>query len=369
MRWALVCLCAGVPLAAQGPTDGVGTAARTGLMFDGYYFGSSYAFDHVVEWTVPVGLSHRLGPHLTVDLSSAYAHAAAATTSGTLDVSGATDSDVRISWAPASGHVIVSVVGTLPTGKTAVDSSAVPLLSALATEVLNFTTPTFGTGGGVMGGFATAVKLGEHWAGGVGGSYRWRASYTPVAGGGDLAPGGEGRVRLGAEGPVGGGGRGYFRGAAVYATSGADTLGAAARSASGPRFLVYSGLSLPAGGSSLSLYAYDRYRFRPHGDDSTVVQVPRGNVLALGARLERPVSPALSLAPNVEFRHELAGPATGRLALLAWLVRPGVDVRYRASGMLTVLVQGQAAFGRLAGGGSSVSLVGPRAVVLLEWAR
>jgi len=97
--------------------------------------------------------------------------------------------------------------------------------------------------------------------------------------------------------------------------------------------------------------------------------VPRGNVLALGARLERPLSPALSLAPNVEFRHELAGPATGRLALLGWLVRPGVDVRYRASGTLTVLVQGQAAFGRLAGGGGSVSLVGPRAVVLLEWAR
>src|SRR5204862_6328423 len=180
-----------------------------------------------------VGLSHRLGPHLTVDLSSGYAHAAA-TTSGTLEVSGATDTDVRMTWGGASGHVIVSVAGTLPTGKKAVDSAAVPLLSALATELLNFTTPSFGTGGGVTGGFATAVKLGEPWAGGVGGSYRWRARYTPVAGSGDLAPGGEGRVRLGAEGPVGGGGRGYFRGAAVYATRGADTLGAGARSASGP---------------------------------------------------------------------------------------------------------------------------------------
>src|SRR2546426_7160982 len=51
-----------------------------------------------------------------------------------------------------------------PTGKRAVDTSAVPLLSALATEVLNFTTPSFGTGGGVTGGFATAFKLGERWA-------------------------------------------------------------------------------------------------------------------------------------------------------------------------------------------------------------
>jgi hypothetical protein len=365
----LLWLCAAAPLTAQGPTAGVGTVARTGVVFDGYFFGSGYAFEHVVEWTVPFSLSHRLGPSLTVDLSSGYAHASAATTSGSLAVSGATDTDVRVSWSGVSGHLIVSVAGTLPTGRTAVDTPSVPLLSALATEVLNFTTASFGTGGGVTGGFATAVTLGERWAGGVGGSYRWRGSYTPVAGGGELAPGGEGRVRLGAEGPVGGGG--YFRGAAVYATSGADTLGTGSRSASGPRFLLYSGLSLPAGRGSLSLYAYDRYRFRPppSASDSTVVRVPRGNVLALGARLERPLSPVLSLAPSVEFRHELAGAATGRLGLLGWLVRPGVDVRYRASGALTVLVQGQAAFGRLADNGRSVSLMGPRAIVLLEWAR
>jgi hypothetical protein len=155
----------------------------------------------------------------------------------------------------------------------------------------------------------------------------------------------------------------------MYATSGADTLSAGSRSASGPRFLFYSGLSLPAGRGSVFLYAYDRYRFRPHGYDSTVVQVPRGNVLALGARLERPLSPAVSLAPNVEFRDELVGAATGGLLLLGWLVRPGVDVRYRASGAMTILVQAQTALGRLAASGASVSLVGPRAVVLLEWAR
>jgi hypothetical protein len=363
----LLWLCAAAPLAAQGPTAGVGTVARTGVVLDAYVFGSGYAFDHVVEWTVPFSLSHRLGPSLTVDLSSGFAYASAATTSGSLEASGATDTDVRVSWSAVSGHLIVSVAGTLPTGRTAVDTSSVPLLSALATEVLNFTTASFGTGGGVTAGFATAFTLGERWAGGLGGSYRWRASYTPVAGGGELAPGGEGRVRLGAEGPVGGGG--YFRGAAVYATSGADTLGTGSRSASGPRFLLYSGLSLPAGRSSLSLYAYDRYRFGPSAADSTVVQVPRGNVLAVGARLERPLSPALSIAPNVEFRHELAGATTGSLGLLGWLVRPGVDVRYRTSGALTALVQGHVAFGRLADNGRSVSLMGPRAVVLLEWAR
>src|SRR2546430_10131194 len=42
-------------------------------------------------------------------------------------------------------------------------------------------------------------------------SYRWHAGYTPVAGGGRLEPGGEGRVRLGVEGPDGARGGGYFR--------------------------------------------------------------------------------------------------------------------------------------------------------------
>lgn len=371
MRRLLLCLCAAAPLAAQQPAPGSRNVGRTGVVFEGYYFGSGYAIDHLVEWTVPVGLSHRFGDRLTVDLSSAYAHAAATTTSGTLELSGATDTDVRLAWAAVSGHLIATVVGTLPTGKKEVAPSSVPLLSALGTEVLGFTTPGFGTGGGVTGGFATAFKVGQRWAAGVGGSYRWRAAYAPVAGSGDLDPGGEGRARLGIEGPVAG--NGYFRGAAVFATSGADTLAAGARSKSGARILVYSGLSVPAGRGTLSLYLYDRYRVRPSGYDTSVVQVPRGNVVALGARLERPVSPALSLAPNVEFRDELADDArSGSLVLLGWLVRPGFDVRYRASGALTVLLQGQAAFGKLANGGGtprSVSAVGPRAVVLLEWTR
>jgi len=125
-----------LPLAAQGPKDGVGTAARTGVVFEGYYFGSSYAFDHVVEWTIPVSLSHRLGSSSPWICRSGYAHAAAATTSGTLAVSGATDTDVRLSWAAWRADLIVSVTGTLPTGKSTVDTASVPLLSALATEVL-----------------------------------------------------------------------------------------------------------------------------------------------------------------------------------------------------------------------------------------
>src|SRR5438874_12836625 len=92
---------------------------------------------------------------------------------------------------------------------------------------------------------------------------------------------------------------------------------------------------------------------RPRAYNTTnlnAVQVPRANVLAVGARLERTLSPALSLAPNLEFRHELAALDTSSagLALLGWLVRPGVGLRFRASGQVALLVECQGAFGRLA---------------------
>jgi hypothetical protein len=57
------------------------------------------------------------------------------------------------------------------------------------------------------------------------------------------------------------------------------------------------------------------------------------------------------------------------MELLGWLVRPGVDLRYRASGSVSVLFQTQVAFGRVAHDGGSVSLLGPRGVLLMEWMR
>src|SRR5581483_6836080 len=208
-------LVAAAPLAAQERATDAGTAARSGAVFDAYAFGAGFAFRHVVEWTVPVALSQRVGSRLVLDLATAYARASAATaTSGTLEISGLTDTDLRATWAAVPGHLVLVLAAALPTGRREVPASAVPLLSALATDLLGFTTSSFGSGGGAAGGFATAIGLGTRWAGGVAASYRWHASYTPVAGSGTLEPGGEARVRVGVEGPVWRGG--YLRGAVTY---------------------------------------------------------------------------------------------------------------------------------------------------------
>ncbi len=368
----LICLAAAVRLGAQGPgaVGGFGTTVRTGPIFEGYYLGSGLAFDHITELTVPVSLSQRVGSRLDVDLATAYASASVRTVGGSdLSLSGLVDTDVRAAFAVIPGRLLLTLVGTLPTGRQTVPDSTVPLFGVLATDLLGFTTPSFGSGGAITGGFATAMRWGDNWAIGAGASYRHQASFTPFSGSGELQPGDEGRARLGVEGPLGGGK--YFRGAAIYTVSANDEITGGPSSISGDRVLVYSALNLPSGRGTLSLYGFEMRRLRPRGFTTTyanAIKVPRGNVLSLGARLERPLGPRATLVPNLELRHELTDGPTG-LTLLGYLARPGADLRYQLSGQAVLVLQGRLGFGKLEDQGVSVSLLGPQLGALLQWTR
>src|SRR5438034_544269 len=169
-------------LAAQAAT----TAARTGVIFESYSFGSGLAFNRISELTIPIGVT--------------------------------------------------------------------------GTGLLGFTTPSFGSGGGISAGFASAFKMGQNWAVGTGASYHYGTSYVPVEGGAEMSPGGEIRGRVGIEGPFGGGK--YFRGALVYTTTGGNDLGAGRESGIGDRILGYAAVSMPARSSHLSLYGWEMRRLR-----------------------------------------------------------------------------------------------------------
>jgi hypothetical protein len=103
-------------------------------------------------------------------------------------------------------------------------------------------------------------------------------------------------------------------------------------------------------------------------DAPGALSVPRGNVLALGARLDRPMSPKVTLSPLVEFRHELTGP-TPKMEMLGYLIRAGTDVRIQLSPQTLLVVQAQLAAGTLWNQGQTVSLLGPRVGTLIEWSR
>lgn len=354
-------------LAAEASAQS-GTVARTGVFFESYSFGAGLAFDRISELTIPVSITQRFGNRVVLDLGTAFASASVREAGGaTIHHSGFIDTDVRATIGVIPGRLLVTLVGTLPTGASEVPDTTIPLFGATATDLLGFTTPGFGSGGGFSAGFASAFKVGQSWAVGTGGSYRYGATYTPVAGGGELSPGGEVRGRLGIEGPFGGGK--YFRGALIYTTSGANDLSGGGQTVIGDRILAYTAVSMPLGRNSLSLYGWEMRRLRARGFDTPgAIPVPPGNVLALGARLERPMSSKVTLVPLLEFRHELTAP-TDKMVLLGYLVRTGTDVRYHLSDQATAVVQAQLAFGQLNDEGQSVSLFGPRLGVLIEWSR
>ncbi len=350
-------------VAAQAAT----TVARTGAFFESYSFGTGLAFRRISEFTIPMSVTQRLGDGLVLDIGTAYASASVRAADGsTIDHSGLVDTDLRASFGIIPGRLIFNVAGKVPTGATTVPDTTIPLFGATATDLLGFTTPSFGSGGGISAGFASAIRMGSDWAVGTGASYRYGASYTPVRDSGTLTPGGEVRLRVGLEGPFGHGK--YFRGAVVYTTTGDNDLGGGRQSAIGDRVLAYATVSLPFGSSHLALYGWEMRRLRARSFDVPgTVAVPRGNVLALGARLDRSLSPRATLAPMLEFRQELTGPAA-KMTLLGYLLRAGTDLRYQLSDHASGVLQAQFAFGSLRSPGA-VSVVGPRLGALIEWSR
>ncbi|OLC10407.1 MAG: hypothetical protein AUH41_03060 [Gemmatimonadetes bacterium 13_1_40CM_66_11] len=348
-------------LAAQAGS----TVGRADATFESYSFGTGLAFKRISEFTIPIGVTQRVGDRFVIDVSTAFARASVNVSGGggTITHSGFVDTDLRATISVIPGKLVFNVVGTIPTGATAVPDTTIPLFGATATDLLGFTTPSFGSGGGVSAGFASAFRMGQNWAVGTGASYRYGASYVPVKGGSEMSPGGEMRARFGLEGPFGGGK--YFRGALVYTTTAANDLGASRQSTIGDRILGYAAVSMPLGNSHLSLYGWDMRRIRARPG---AVPVPRGNVLAVGGRLDHPLGPKATLSPLLEFRHELTGPFQ-TMEVLGYLLRTGTDLRYRLSDRATGVIQAQLAFGTLHDGGRSVSIVGPRLGALIEWTR
>jgi hypothetical protein len=344
------------------------TIVRSGVYFESYSFGPGLAFKRITEFTVPFGVTQRVGPRLVFDLGSAYVNATTDQPGGTrIEHSGFVDTDLRATVNVMPGRVLLNFVATIPTGVETVSDTTIPLFGATATDLLAFTTPSFGAGGAVSTGFVSAFRMGSDWAFGVGGSYRQGASYVPLRGGNTLQPGGEVRARLGIEGPFGDGK--YFRGALVYTTTADNDIGGGEQSAIGDRVLAYAAVSLPFGSSHLSIYGWDMRRLRARNYDApATVVVPRGNMFALGARLERALSPKVTVVPLLEFRHELTGP-TDRMELLGYLVRGGGDLRYRLSDRATGVLHAQFAVGTIQDEGVRASVVGPRIGALLEWSR
>ncbi|OGU17808.1 MAG: hypothetical protein A3K13_09300 [Gemmatimonadetes bacterium RIFCSPLOWO2_12_FULL_68_9] len=366
---ALLLLLAG-PVLGQGRWTG-----RTAVLYESYNFDTLLVFDRVSEMTVPFGLSYNLGRLGNIALSSGYARVdlrSTDTTLGDQQLSGLLDTEARLSVNLVPGKLVMLVTGAVPTGIKTVQQKELAILGALSSDVVGFAASNLGSGGNVGGGLVGAFPLGR-WAAGFGATFRQPMGYAPVLGEDEqLKPGSEIRLRAGLEGPLAR--RTYVRTAAILARTSKDRIAFAGadstRNGVGNRLITYLSVNQGIRSFSLTAYVFDVLRGDPQMEPTAVgaAVLPRGNVLALGGRLDVPLGGATTVTPNAEWRASDAAPndTTTALERLGTSLRYGVDVRHRLTRSMAVVFQGAGTSGYIVQAGDRVNLSGYRVGLHLE---
>lgn len=363
-----------VPVAAQQASWG-----RTAVLFerytfnDGLIFGDGSQLDAVAEITIPVGITVPLGRVVDLAVSTGFAHVRVERSGAEdLTISGALDTQARLSWDAVPGNLVVYVSGAIPTGVETVAQGELGVLSLLASDIIGFSATTLGTGGNVGGGFAGAIPLGR-WALGIGGNFRESLSYTPILGPSatQLKPGRELRLRTGLEGPLGP--RSYLRVAGIVAIRAKDEIAETTVNGVGNRVAGYLALDQSVGNASLTVYLFDVFRGDPRLEATAVGTglLPRSNLLASGARLAIPAGPTTTIVPRLEFRNSWAAGENSGLRTAGRSFRFGADVRQSLHDHLALVVQGGGVVGFVGQLGDqqlggNVNLRGYRAALHLE---
>ena len=364
---ALVC-CVAPPLAAQRVTQVQGA-----VLTESYSFDAGLVFNKISETTVPVGLTAQFGRSVTATLSTGYARVSLTSADASLipnqSVSGALDTQLRLGFTVVPGRLILLATGVLPTGIKTVQQEQLSILGALSSDVIGFSAPSIGSGGGVGGGFAGAIPLGA-WALGLGGTYRMPLAYQPIVGQtAKLKPGAEARLRVGLEGPLAR--TTYVRLAGIFATRAKDQVASQPQNGVGNRFIGYVSVNQGLGSAALTVYGFDVYRAAPQVQATATgaAILPRGNLIAVGSRLGIPLGVNTQLAPRVEYRHSAAATDTTANAPVQRLgasFRFGVDVRQTLSPRFTVVLQAGGATGSVTQSRADVNFSGYRAGLQLE---
>ena len=346
---ALLSMLVSAPAAAQLPAVG-----RVAAIGEAYVFGDGLGLDGIVEITVPVGVTVPFGRYFDVSLSSGYAYVRLLSADGSgvsdQEISGALDTQARLSFHPVPGRLIVFATGAIPTGVKTVDPQELAILGVLASDIVGFSASTLGSGGNVGGGFAGAIPLGASWAIGIGATFRESLAFRPVVNSTtEIKPGTEVRLRTGIEGPLAA--RSYLRVAGIFALRAKDELAGATQNGVGNRFSGYVSLDQGLGNSSLTLYVFDVFRSDPRIEATATgsALLPRSNLIAGGARLSLALGGTTALVPRVEFRKSWTARNANDTALRStgYSLRFGTDLRQAFGSITTFVLQLEGVTGSL----------------------
>jgi hypothetical protein len=365
----------GLLVSVQGLPAQSGTEVNSAVLFEKYSFDSGLSYSEVSELTVPLTFTAPLGGAARFTISGGFTRVSVTGSSsggqGDQEISGLFDTEARLVVSVVPDRLNLLLTAVAPTGMEALEIEEEAILTALSSQVIGFSTTSLGSGGGAGAGFVGALPVGDM-ALGLAGSYTHALAYSPVVGQtGEWKPGGQLRLRAGLEGSVGP--RSYLRLAAIFGSRQNDQIDGEEMGGLGNQIHAYVSLNQGIESGALTLYAINSYRSAPQIESTAVgaVRLPKGNLLALGARFEFPVARDARLVPRVELRRlteaERTGTGDGSLESAGSTLRIGADLRIPLSPAFALVAEGNGLFGNVGDGeGSTVNVNGFRAGLHLE---
>lgn len=355
-------------------------AFGTGVQFQSYSFAEALGAEVANLTLIPVAYTVPLGDKFSLDMYSAYANGAVEKGGVTYTLQGPVDTRVRASYQVTPWAVFTALFN-IPTGNSAHDAEEAVVASVLSTDILGFQEASWGTGGAVTTGLASAYQAGD-WGVGIGASYRLSNGFEPTEGETlTYQPGNEIRIRLGMDRNVGETGKltGGFTFQNFSEDQYEDAITQDMRNLfqAGNRMRGDLSYAFRTGRSTWALYGVNVWR--ESGDafldlvdaqgtligDSTVT-VGSQNLLIVGINGSTPVGSAFRIRPALDFRYQSKEEGVGE----GWLVGAGTDIPLQLFGAYDIFPRGKFSWGALkAATGETETLWGVELGFTLRWRR
>lgn len=281
-----------------------------GAFFETYSFTESQQMDidRLTLLSLPFGVGVPLGRRVALNISGAWARGELSRPGGqTAEISGLTDTDVRLSAVLGRDVVTVTAILQLPTGVAELDDAEADAAGMFAADVLPFHVTNWGAGGGLGLSTAFARPVGEY-AVGLSVGYVVAREFEPQSAGPAYRPGDQLHVRAAIDRTFGTSSKGAL--VLTWQRFGEDQLDSQNLFQTGNRLQALASWAFAAGASGTAI-AYAGYLHRADGSyvaDNTLV--PSRGLMFAGAGARLPAGSTI-LQPSLDLRLQTGDAATG----------------------------------------------------------
>jgi hypothetical protein len=287
------------------PVNGVfaqNVRGGAGAVFETYRFSDAdnVNIESLSLITLPFGAAARLGRQFELQVNGQWARGQLQRADGSeAELSGLTDTEVRLSGVFGRDAFTLTAIALLPTGQDRLTTDQVDLAGMIAADLLPFRISNWGTGGGLGLSGAVAIPLGE-FAAGISVGYVAAAEFEPVADEDfSYRPGNQLHVRAALDRTFGSSGKAALQ--LTYLHFGADRSNGSNVFRSGDRLQGVASYAFATGErSNAILYAGYLHRSESEFEGPDLV-VPSQNLLFAGAGARLPAGRAV-VQPTADVR-------------------------------------------------------------------